>query len=452
MSGKSKLNAPSSRLRVPLVRWLSVCLVAAAAVGMGLAARPACAEGDAKPVETSKKPDAAAKQVEPVDPVAEKFAELRKLHRTDPAKAAKGFAEFITEFPKSEWTDDAQYWLALSLDRSRAGRQEVIAAYEAVVKKHPESSYRDDALFAVAETWRRHARRAEDYDQAVKAYLDFIKRSPDSKRVPEAKLKIGEVYRQVNRDKEAAVFFQQVVTDHPETTYARRANMNLAATWLRLGRVDDALALYEKLLTEELSHAERIAVQLGMVDCWLTRDGGVEKARELCEQIRAEATERKSLEDFTEYRTREKLAGYWLGLKKYVEAEAEYEAYVARFGTSVGVWQAKLNIGTIRMAAGKFDEARKVFAEIVRHQAENPTGKPAWYVPRAMYLDAQTFELEKKPEEARARYAKLAEQFPRDSYGRRAAERVKAIDNEARKHAEEEKKKPPDAKDAAEKK
>jgi len=453
VSGKSKLNpTPPHRPVMPTIpgqRLLLAVLVICIGLGGGLYAEEEAAKPDAKrpakPGKTEQPPKSAA---EPKDPVAEKFAELRKLYRREPAKAAKGLKQFIDAHPQSDWADDAQYWLALSLDRSRARRRDVIAAFKVVVDKYPESSYRDDALFAVAETLRRRARRAEDYDLAVKAYLDFIKRSPRSKRVPEAKLKIGEVYRRVNRDKEAAKYFQKVVTDHPNTGYARRATMRLATTYLRLKRTDDALAIYLKLLEKkDLPHASRVAVQLGMVDCYLAANDGLDKALAMCETIRREATEKKSLEDFTEYRTREKMANYYLNRKKHVQAEAEYEAYLERFGKSVGIWQAKMNIGTIRMAAGKLKEARELFDEIIRHHAEGSKKAP-WYVSRAMYFKAYTWEKEKNPTEARRAYEDLAKRFPRNYYGRQAVGRVKAIDKkaaaeraaEAKKQAE---KKPP---------
>jgi len=426
----SQPYTPGTRRGIACVVIATVLLAAASLV----VAEP-------KPAAVKKDDAAGKKPAEKPDPAAERFAELRKLYRANPAKAAEGFRKFLTEFPESEWIDDARYWLAMSLDRSRAKRRDVIAAFTDVVAKHPDSRYRDDALFAVAETWRRRARRPEDYNQAVKAYLDFIKRTPKSQRISEAQLKIGEVYQYLGQQEKASAFFNRVIKEHPKSPYTVRAHMKLAVSKLRMKKADEALKIYAKLLEQDLPHRERINVQFGMVDCYLTQKNGMEKAIAICKTIRDEAAQRKSLEDFTEYRTREKMASYYLGRKKYEEAEAEYNTYIARFGKSVGVWQARLNIGTIRRVAGKPAAAREMFHEVVSGYTGDAQKAP-WYVIQARYYEAYTYEMEKNDVEARKHYHQLVTLHPKHYYGRRARGKVKKLDAkiaEAKKKATEKK-------------
>ena len=388
--------------------------------------------------EEPKKPADEAKPSVAEGPVAEQFRDLRNLYRENPAKAVQGFRGFLERFGESEWADDAQYWLAMSLEKSRAKHRDIIAAYQTLIDKHPKSPYRDDALFAIAEAWLRRARRAEERKQAIKAYLKFIESCPKSKSLSEAKLKVGELHYYLREYDKAAEFFCRVLKEHPKSPFADRAHRQLADTYLKMGRPDDALAIYKKLLVPDLPDKQRIALQLGMVNCYLKQPDGLEKALKTCQEMREESNQRKSLEDFTEYKTREKMASYYLGKKKYKEAEAEYEAYITRFGKSVGVWQAKLNIGTIRLAADEPAEAREMFQAVTSGHAGEPDKAP-WYVLRAMYLEAYTFEVEKNLPEARRLYEKLIQAHPKSHYSRQAHAKLKKLD-ELQKEAE----KPPE--------
>jgi TolA-binding protein len=361
------------------------------------------------------------------DPAAQRFREVRKLCTTNPAQAVEQLRKFLADFPESTLADAAQFWLASSLEKTRADRDDIIAAYRALIDRYPKSEYCDDALFAVAEIQRRTARSAEEIARAIETYQEFVKTYPDSERLGEVELKLGEIYRQQKKYDEAATWFRKVVDDHPTSAFAVPASMQLASTFFTTKKVDEALEIYHKLLEAPTSDEQRIRIRLGIVDCWLSRPDGLEKAVEECHTIRDEANQKRSLQDFADYSTRDKLATYYLGRNKYAEAEDEYQAYVSRFGTSVGVWQAKLNIGSIRMADGKFAEAREMFTDIIsKHPAD--TRDLPWYVIRARYNEACTYELEKNLPEAKRLYRKLIEQFPRSADARRAKDRLEGIE------------------------
>ena len=395
--------------------------------------------------EIKPAPAEAPKPAPPEDAAAERFRELRNLHRQDAAKAADGFRDFLARYPESDLADDAQYWLAMSLDRSRAKVPDTVAAYRRLIEMYPESNYRSDAYFGVAEVWRRRAQRPEDRTEAIKAYLVFLEKCPKSERVAEAGLKIGECYLDLGKYDKAMESFRGVVADHPESPFVSRARMQLARTHLRRHETDEARAIYAGLLETDLPDDQRIGVRLSMVDCFLgqeDREAGLKKALETCEDIRREAREKKTLEDYAEYKTREKMASFYLRQKQHKEAEAEYEAYIARFGKSAGIWQARLNIGMIRLAAGNPADARCMLHAITSAHPPRPEGVP-WYVHQAMYYEAYTYEVEKKWDEARLFYQKLVEHYDRTSWGRRAAEQLKKLEKKPEEPPKPEKKPEP---------
>ncbi len=59
-------------------------------------------------------------------------------------EAIKKFAEVKSKYPKSEYMDDAEYWIAFAL--SHTDRNKAYEAYERFIEKYPKSRYVDDAV------------------------------------------------------------------------------------------------------------------------------------------------------------------------------------------------------------------------------------------------------------------------------------------------------------------
>jgi TolA-binding protein len=394
-------------------------------------AAPLRADGEKTAVE---KPDDDKTDAKPN--AGERFRDLRKLYHENAEKAVKGFREFIEEFPDDDLTDDARYWLAMSLERARAKPEQIVEAYQALVDKHPKSEWADDALYAVAETNARRVRRREDCPAAIEAYETFIKTWPQSERLGEAKLKIGELYRRMGNNEEALRYFRRVVDEHPTSPFTTRARMQMAHACFRMDNIDEALTQYRTLLKSPLGDRELIDARLGIVDCYLRQKDGLDKAVVESRDIRDEAARKNALEDYADFATREKLAGYYMSQQRFDEAETEYRAYIDRFKTSVGVWQAKLNIGIIRVEAKKYAGAREMFAEINAKFA-GQGGETPWYLARSMFYEALSFELEGKIDEARRLYRGLIEKHPKSYDAGQARKRLEDLDKAAKEKTEE---------------
>ena len=416
---------------------LAAFLVAALfAAPLARAEEPAA---EPEPAPAAEKPaDAADAAKPPADAPGDEFRDLRNLYRENPAKAADGFRAFLVKYPAGEWADDAHYWLAMSLERAKAKRKDVLEAWEQLVVKFPESGYVPDALFAVGDLWQNRAERPEDYTQAIRAYQTFLDRFPANARAGEALLRLGEICDRLRNYDASATWFRRVLDEHAQSPFAARARVALAAVYLKMKKPADALALYEQLLKTELTEMQRVAARLGEVDCYLMQDGGIKTAVDACAAIREEARQKKTLEDYTDLKTREKLAGFYVGRKDYANAEAEYQAYLARFPNSEGALQAKSSVGGIRLTAGKPAEAREMFRAVAA-TLEPGAEKPSGLILRAMLNEAYTYELEKNFPAAKALYKKLSDTYPRTSEAREASRRLERIEK-AEQAAKSEKK------------
>jgi tol-pal system protein YbgF len=109
--------------------------------------------------------------------------ELLKEERYD--MAATAFSQYLVTFPDSELADNAQYWLA-------------------------ESYY-----------------AANSFEEALSAFEVVINKYPQSRKVPDAFLKIGYCNYSLQRWDEARVTLTKVQDDYPETTAARLAGQYL---------------------------------------------------------------------------------------------------------------------------------------------------------------------------------------------------------------------------------
>ncbi len=109
--------------------------------------------------------------------------ELLKEERYD--MAATAFSQYLVTFPDSELADNAQYWLA-------------------------ESYY-----------------AANSFEEALGAFELVISKYPQSRKVPDALLKIGYCNYSLERWDKARVTLTKVQDDYPETTAARLAGQYL---------------------------------------------------------------------------------------------------------------------------------------------------------------------------------------------------------------------------------
>ena len=101
-------------------------------------------------------------------------------------QASKAFAQFMVVFPASGLSDNAQYWFA-------------------------ETHY-----------------VGQRYPEALVEFQAVIERYPDSRKIPDALLKVGYCNFELENWETSRAALSKVVSDYPETTPARLANQRLA--------------------------------------------------------------------------------------------------------------------------------------------------------------------------------------------------------------------------------
>ncbi len=130
--------------------------------------------------------------------------------------------------------DYAHYQKAISYGFVKKNTKK-ISDLEMFLKSYPTSTYRDDAMFALGNTYI-----AENKTQrGIAAYDRLIKELPRSSYVPKAILKQGLIYYNNDQGDRALTKFKQVVSDFPGTEEAIQAVNTARLIYVDLGRTEE---------------------------------------------------------------------------------------------------------------------------------------------------------------------------------------------------------------------
>ena len=126
------------------------------------------------------------------------------------------------QLPVPGGTDRANYQAAFEL--LKQGRyKEASAALNQFMVAFPASSLLDNAQYWLAETHYV----SQSYDKALPEFTVVVEKYPQSRKVPDALLKIGYCNYELKRFAGARKSLQTVVANYPETTAARLAGQRL---------------------------------------------------------------------------------------------------------------------------------------------------------------------------------------------------------------------------------
>jgi outer membrane protein assembly factor BamD len=160
------------------------------------------------------------------------------------ARAEEMFQQILQNAPYSHYAPMAQFELGRAHEK-QGETAEAIAAYEKVMTNYPDTPVAADAQYQIGYLYYRQA-RAGSYDQASAtrardAFEDFIARFPDSEKVPQAKANLGRLsgretqdtlgiaqfYEKQKKYKAAAIYYNQVISESPESGQAKVAKTRL---------------------------------------------------------------------------------------------------------------------------------------------------------------------------------------------------------------------------------
>ncbi|MEZ5564890.1 MAG: tol-pal system protein YbgF [Gammaproteobacteria bacterium] len=152
----------------------------------------------------------------------EKSAGQRQADISDARSVLDGGELQPGQLPVPGGTDRANYQASFEL--LKQGRyKEASAALKQFMVAFPDSSLSDNAQYWLAETHYV----SQNYAKALREFTVVVDKYPQSRKIPDALLKIGYCDYELKHFSEARTALKRVVAEFPETTAARLASQRL---------------------------------------------------------------------------------------------------------------------------------------------------------------------------------------------------------------------------------
>jgi outer membrane protein assembly factor BamD len=184
--------------------------------------------------------------------------------RGDWVEAQLDFKAYVEQYPGTDRTDDALYYLGLAYfktkDYALASTQ-----FDRLTRDFPQSPYQPDAMFYLARCDDLDSRPAPldqtETQRAIDRYKQFLDTYPDHAHAAEARQRTqalrdrlaekhfrnGRLYAKLNQRQAAAIYLRELIEEYPESRWAGDAALLLADVLLKLGRKDEAIEALRKV-------------------------------------------------------------------------------------------------------------------------------------------------------------------------------------------------------------
>lgn len=177
--------------------------------------------------------------------------------RGDFMDAIADFKAYIEQFPGTEKTDDALFYLGDSYFRMK---DYALASgqYDRLIRDFPGSPLHPDALFQLArcDDLQSHPAPLDQTEttRAISRYKDFLELYPEHPRAAEAKTRLdamtdrlaekrwrnGRLYYRLKQYDAAEYYFRSVIQDYATSQWASESRLLLADVLIRRKKVDEA--------------------------------------------------------------------------------------------------------------------------------------------------------------------------------------------------------------------
>jgi outer membrane protein assembly factor BamD len=208
------------------------------------------------------KPEFAIPPTATDDPLAQAKADLAGGNAL---RATDRLSKFLQENPGSIHVDEANYLLGLAYLEQK---DRVLAAdyFQKVTRDFPQSPLASESSYFLALSYDRLSRPAaldQDWtERAIGSYRVFLARYPQHARAAEAQARItalenrlaqklyenGALYLRMGRPTAAEVYYQRVLEQYPNSSWACAAGVGLGQTFMKRGRWQEAVTQLERIV------------------------------------------------------------------------------------------------------------------------------------------------------------------------------------------------------------
>ncbi|MDN4629194.1 cell division protein CpoB [Erwinia sp. PsM31] len=146
---------------------------------------------------------------------------------TAPAAAAEGAtaSDNASAAPTQGGDANSDYNAAVALVLEKKQNEQAIAAFQAFIKKYPDSTYQPNANYWLGQLNYNKGKK----DDAAYYFATVVKNYPKSPKSADALYKVGVIMQEKGDSAKAKAVYQQVIKQYPNTDVAKQAQKRAAA-------------------------------------------------------------------------------------------------------------------------------------------------------------------------------------------------------------------------------
>ncbi len=160
--------------------------------------------------------------------------------------AVREFKDYLRDYPKGEYSDDAGYWLGKYYEMT-GNYEEAFGQFKAVVSLLPSSDKAPASQYEIANYWYDPANPKRDYEKAIAEYLKIPFFYPDSTIVPEAVYYSAMCQMKLRNYEKAEEELKSFMEKYPGSELGPPASFELGLACLLEGKVDEALSSFQSV-------------------------------------------------------------------------------------------------------------------------------------------------------------------------------------------------------------
>lgn len=158
--------------------------------------------------------------------------------------ALTAFEQLISDYPKSEYADDAQYYIGYINEKKLGYYIQALLEYQELINNYPDSSYADDAQLGIGNCYYV----TYDYSHAIEGYQKLVDNYLESSLLALAQYSIAQSYRKLDNYTQAIIEFTKVIENYPENDYPAPAQYYIGYSYYQAQDYNQAILEFQKVI------------------------------------------------------------------------------------------------------------------------------------------------------------------------------------------------------------
>lgn len=269
------------------------------------------------------------------------------------SKSIEYFCKLRTEYPQFTPMESTYYWLG-KLYYKQSNFLSSVSEFQSLVSNYPQTTFAPEAYLLLGNAYYNLAK----YDSAVHFYNEI--KAPDW-YVDEARFKIEECNFKHGRYGSYLEVLSNFIRKYPDSPRAPSLGLEIARYWVKRDRFPDAINAYNKVIQDFKWSTAVSDAKYGLAECYIRinkPDNAVKIYRDL-------------LKTGFKQKAQLSIANTYFNLGEYDQAIYEYSTLIDSFPESPESKEAKYRIGLTYEILKKPSEARKLFSEIINEYPDD---------------------------------------------------------------------------------